>query len=57
MKLYIYDQDTQEATHIIEGETNEECESKADALNLDQDLFAWGYSDSGLFITTDTVSI
>ena len=48
MKLYIYNADTLKIIATVTGETNNDCESKADALNLDQDTTRWQYSDNGL---------
>ena len=57
MKLYIYNQDTNEIKVIVNGETNEICEEKADNLNLDQDLYSWSYTDNELIETTETTEI
>ena len=35
MKLYIFNQETNEIVVIVNGETNEACEAKAEELNYD----------------------
>jgi hypothetical protein len=58
MKLYIYNQDTNEIVIIVNGETNEECETKAAELNYPQDQYAWSYTKGNeLFETTETKEI
>ena len=44
MKLYIFNQETNEIVVIVNGETNEACEAKAEELNYDLDLYAWSYA-------------
>ncbi len=44
MKLYIYDIETRRVIEVIEGDTNAQCEAKADAANYDTDTYAWTYS-------------
>jgi hypothetical protein len=56
MKLHIYNQETKEIAVIINGETNEICESKADKLNYDLDIYAWSYTTGNeLHETTETI--
>ena len=56
MELYIYNQDSNEIAVIICGETNEDCEERAGALNYAQDLFAWSYTKGNeLYETTETI--
>jgi hypothetical protein len=47
MKLYIYNRETMEVVAIVEGETNEECESKALSYETD-DTYAWSYNDPSI---------
>lgn len=55
MKMYIYNQDTNEIAAIITGETNEACEAEAEELDYDQDIYAWTYAPNNeLFQTTET---
>ena len=58
MELYIYNQETSEIEVIVKGETNEECEAKAEELNYDLDLYAWSYTKGNeLFETTETKTV
>ena len=58
MKLYIYNQKNSEVVVIVNGETNEECESKAAKLNYDLDLYGWSYTTGNeLWETTETKEI
>lgn len=58
MKLYIFDKETNEIVVIVNGETNEACESKAEELDYDLDLYAWSYTTGNeLFETNETETI
>jgi hypothetical protein len=45
MKLYIYNQESMEVVAIVNGESNDECERKAEDANYyPSDDIAWTYS-------------
>jgi hypothetical protein len=58
MKLYIFNQETTEIVVIVNGETNEACEAKAEELDYDLDLYAWSYATGNeLFETAETKEV
>jgi hypothetical protein len=55
MELYIFNNEINEIVAIVKGNSNEECEAKAEELNYDLDGYAWSYSNVfELFETTET---
>lgn len=58
MKLYIFNQETNEIVAVVNGETNEACEAKAEELDYDSDLYASSYATGNeLFETTETKTV
>jgi len=55
MNAYIYSVDSMEVVAIIAGDTNKECEAKAEELNyMGVDEYGLAYSNNGLTTTDDT---